>query len=256
MAKRTDTKAPAEKATTLAALGLENFVLVEVNRQQIKNAEYNPRVMSDEEKRKLRAGIKKHGMVVPIVWNKTTGNCVGGHQRLSQLDALAGTKNYTLHVAQIAVPLNKEKEINVLLNNPHAQGAWDLVKLSALVTDKTLDIEGMGFERVDIYRLLGEDFEAQEDAAALAEMADKARAAVERFRAIDQAAAKKYGVEFYLVVVFRDEDDRAQFLADAGLEDNRYQSGETFKKLCIRTEAPKSDKPSPKTKPSPTRSKQ
>jgi hypothetical protein len=47
-------------------------------------------VINDNEKRKLRAGIAKHKMVMPPVWNKRTGNLVGGHQRMASLDALAG----------------------------------------------------------------------------------------------------------------------------------------------------------------------
>jgi hypothetical protein len=240
-------------AKTLAEMGLEKFSMVEINRQALKNAEYNPRVISDAEKRKLKLGIKRHGMVAPIVYNKRTGNICGGHQRISQLDSLAGTKNYTLHVAQIDVELAKEKEINILLNNPQAQGAWDLPKLSELVMDKSLNIEGMGFDRSDLFRLLGEDYDTGQDVETLGELAKKVREASKLYTDIQNSNQKKRGVEFYIVVIFKDEGDRTQFLEDAGLDDNRYQSGDDIKALCIQKAEPRSDTPSSKSKRAPTR---
>src|SRR5690606_22852641 len=68
----------------------QKFVAVTIGRQEIKNAPYNPRVITDEEKKNLRRLIKKHGIVETLVWNIRTGNLVGGHQRLNILDALEG----------------------------------------------------------------------------------------------------------------------------------------------------------------------
>jgi hypothetical protein len=80
-----------------------------MNRSQLKAAPYNPRILSEAAKRKLRTGLKKHGLVAPLTFNKRTGNMVGGHQRLDQLDALAGTANYELDVAVIDVDEVREK---------------------------------------------------------------------------------------------------------------------------------------------------
>lgn len=221
-------------AKNLMDMGLENFKIVEINRQVLKNAEYNPRVINDAEKRKLKLGIKRHGMVAPIVYNKRTGNICGGHQRITALDSLAETKNYTLSVAQIDVDLSREKEINILLNNPQAQGAWDLPKLSELVMDKELNLDGMGFDRSDLFRLLGEDYDTGQDAETLTVMADKVREATQRYRDIDAAGAIKHGTEFYIVVVFEDEGDRTRFLEESGLDDNRYQSGTEIRRLISK----------------------
>jgi hypothetical protein len=242
--------APAKK---LSELKLENFTIVEINRQALKNAEYNPRVISDAEKRKLKLGLQRHGLVAPIVYNKRTGNICGGHQRVSQLDLLAGTKNYTMQVAQIDVDLPKEKEINILLNNPQAQGAWDLPKLSELVMDKTLDLGGMGFDRSDLFRLLGEDYDTGQDAETLGELAKKVREASKLYSDIQANNQRKGGTEFYIVVVFEDEGSRTQFLLDAKLEDNRYQSGDDIRALCIEKVVPQSDSPHPKSKRVPAR---
>src|SRR2546428_6999537 len=57
---------------------------------QIKPAEYNPRKdlkPGDAELEKLRAVIDRFDLVEPLVWNRRTGNLVGGHQRLKILKA-------------------------------------------------------------------------------------------------------------------------------------------------------------------------
>lgn len=56
-------------------------------------AEYNPRKdlkPGDEEYEKLKRSIEEFGYVEPVIWNKTTGRVVGGHQRLKVLIKLNG----------------------------------------------------------------------------------------------------------------------------------------------------------------------
>lgn len=51
-------------------------------------ADYNPRkdlAPGDKQYEKLTRSIETFGYVEPIVWNRTTGNIVGGHQRLKVL---------------------------------------------------------------------------------------------------------------------------------------------------------------------------
>ena len=48
-------------------------------------AKYNPRTITDEARARLEASIEKFGLVQPIVWNRRSGNVVGGHQRLAVL---------------------------------------------------------------------------------------------------------------------------------------------------------------------------
>ena len=54
----------------------------------LRPAEYNPRQdlkPGDREYEKIARSIDEFGYVEPIVWNETTGNIVGGHQRLKIL---------------------------------------------------------------------------------------------------------------------------------------------------------------------------
>lgn len=220
----------ADEAVSLRELGLESYEIVEMGRRDIKKAEYNPRVLRDDEKRKLRAGLKRHGLVAPITLNKRTGNIVGGHQRLSILDSLAGRADYTLTVAVIDVDEAQEKEINVLLNNQQAMGDWDLEALDALLRDEALNIEAMGFDMADYFQLFGE---APTHAASsrVDELASRAREIQEQYDRMLENSKNKHTDDYYVVVVFRDAADCSRFIRQFDLPDNRYQSGETIRRL-------------------------
>ena len=59
-----------------------------VQLEKLNPAKYNPRKdlrPGDPEYEKLKKSIETFGYVEPIVWNKRTGNIVGGHQRLKIL---------------------------------------------------------------------------------------------------------------------------------------------------------------------------
>ena len=61
---------------------------IELMRSQINFASYNPRKLSDDARKRLKANLKRIGLAGGIVWNETTGNLVSGHQRLSILDEI------------------------------------------------------------------------------------------------------------------------------------------------------------------------
>ena len=63
--------------------------------EKLKAAEYNPRRAlkpGDAEYEKLKRSIKEFGYVEPVIWNKQTGNVVGGHQRLTVMKDLGITE--------------------------------------------------------------------------------------------------------------------------------------------------------------------
>lgn len=153
--------------------------MVRIRRSQIATADYNPRTISAAERSALRKGMKKFGLLQPLVWNERTGTLVGGHQRLAELDRQAEKgDDYELDVASVDLGDKEEREANILLNNFGAQGDWDLEKLKELARMPGFDPEAAGFEAVDLYRLLGEDEFAQvataEQAAKVADVFDAA----------------------------------------------------------------------------------
>jgi hypothetical protein len=218
-------KKPAAPAQSLADAGLENYEVVEMNRTELKGAPYNPRVLGDHEAKKLKAALKRHGLVAPITWNKRTGNVVGGHQRLKMLDSLMKSSSYTLHVAVVDVDMPREKELNLLLNNQQAMGSFDLAALKDMLDDKEVTLEGAGFDVADVIHMFGDTAfdETREDD--LRELAGKLGELASHYTAIQTRNQQKTTGESFLVFVFPDSDHVDALLAHMRAKDNRYQSG-------------------------------
>lgn len=191
----------------------QKFTIQTINRADIKNAEYNPRIMDKEAKKRLKAGLKKHGLVSTLTWNKRTGNLVGGHQRLEQLDALEKNKNYSLDVCVIDVDEAEEAVLNVQLNNPSMQGDWDLDKLALITEDYGVGFEEMGFTPLDVdlmfdgderFTQMFETPEAEEVKQGLAEVKEARKQGKERLE-------ERNNINFYSVIVFESEEAKKEF---------------------------------------------
>jgi ParB-like chromosome segregation protein Spo0J len=230
--------AKTDATSSLAAMGLEKYTVETVHRSALKSAPYNPRILSNKERASLKRGIRRHGIVSPPTWNRRSGNIVGGHQRVSVLDSLAGTPDYELTVAVVDIDDKSEREINILLNNPGAQGDWNLEKLGALLQDNEvkLDIDATGFDVADVYKLFG-DSPFEERPEQLAEMGERLREVVEATEKAQETARARDSAHFYLVVVFRDDEDRVEFTSALGLEDNRYVDGRELRRLLGKPHA-------------------
>jgi hypothetical protein len=53
--------------------------------KDLKPASYNPRKISDEQLERLKKSLQEFGDLSGIVYNRRTGNVIGGHQRLKCL---------------------------------------------------------------------------------------------------------------------------------------------------------------------------
>lgn len=127
------------------------MVIEKKNTRDLLPAEYNPRKdlkPGDAEYEKLKRSITEFGYVEPVIWNKTTGRVVGGHQRLKVLMDMGITE-----VECVVVELSEEKEkaLNIALNK--ISGEWDKDKLALLITDlqgTDFDVSLTGFEPAEI----------------------------------------------------------------------------------------------------------
>jgi len=118
-----------------------------INRRLLKNASYNPRIIDPVSQKRLRKSIEHtKGLVQPPIWNKRTGNIVGGHQRIDQLDQIKQTDNYTLTVAVVDWSEEREIEVNIALNNPSLAGQYDLGLLDELLDRPGVDLAAAGFD--------------------------------------------------------------------------------------------------------------
>lgn len=116
----------------------ESFNTQLVDRDQIKEARYNPRYIDPDAKGRLEDSLKG-GMLQPIVWNKRTGTLVGGHQRLSVLDQLHGQKPFSVTCAVVDADEATEKLWNVRLNSQDMAGQFDYVRLEDLMRERRTD---------------------------------------------------------------------------------------------------------------------
>ena len=133
---------------------------------RLNPAAYNPRVdlkPGDKEYEKLKRSINEFGYVEPVIWNRQTGNVVGGHQRLKVLMDLGQTEIDCV-VVDLDPPL--EKALNIALNK--LQGDWNEDKLAAIMADfdaEAFDISLTGFDANEVDALLNRFYshEAEED---------------------------------------------------------------------------------------------
>ena len=191
------------------------FVQETVHRRQLKGAPYNPRKLSPKARARLKANIEKVGFLEPPIWNKRSGNVVGGHQRLSILDALHGGRDYLVPVVVVDLDEQAEKEQNVALNNPALQGEFDLPKLEALFRKDKIGVERAGFDEAEILNLFGAVPDGRSDI--LASLGGKLQAFQEIKKKVGQLAVFdgiKDDCEFYRVLVFASDAEADAFSAD------------------------------------------
>ena len=234
---------------------------VELNRSAIHFAGYNPRKLSDESRKTLKRGIKKFGLVGGIVVNKRTGlTVVSGHQRLSVMDELQKfpDNDYRIRVDVIDVDEKQEKELNILMNNPNAQGSWDYDALARLVPD--IDYKDAGLTDADL-NMIGCDFLLQTEeenslAGALEEMmqpvteqkeAEKAARQLERAEKVahmkdvkqqvkESAQKQAQDMDAYVMLSFDTFEAKAAFCKRFGYDPYmKFIKGEQFDSICERT---------------------
>ena len=120
-----------------------------IKRSEINPADYNPRKLSDEARKKLKANIKANGLIGGLVYNEQTKNLVSGHQRLSIADEInkynheTKENDYEIKIEKISVDLKKEKELNIWFNSASVQGTYDYKKLALIFPDIDADLAGL-----------------------------------------------------------------------------------------------------------------
>ncbi|WP_160067643.1 hypothetical protein [Sphingobacterium bovisgrunnientis] len=110
---------------------------VTLKRSQITLAHYNPRKISPEAKKQLKANIKRLGIMGGIIWNEATGNLVGGHQKIAILDEINKypTNDYDVTVEKVNLSEKEEMEQNIFLNSKSVQGEFDSDLMANIITD-------------------------------------------------------------------------------------------------------------------------
>jgi ParB-like chromosome segregation protein Spo0J len=140
---------------------------------QLKPAPYNPRRAlrpGDPRFERLARSLGEFELVQPLVWNRRTGHLVGGHQRVEILKHRGATE---VDCVVVDLSLEREKALNVALNNPEVGGDWDADKLHDLLSElqdlPDVDVTLTGFDERQLTALLmrptGDDLDEDEDDA-------------------------------------------------------------------------------------------
>ena len=122
---------------------------------QIKPAKYNPRKdlqPGDPEYEKIKRSINEFGLVEPLIWNKRTGNLVGGHQRLKVLIEQGIDE---VECSIVDLDSKAEKALNIAVNK--IGGEWDIPKLAELINgidSDGFDVKITGFDQNEIDKLM------------------------------------------------------------------------------------------------------
>ena len=228
-------------------------------RSTITFADYNPRCISEDARKTLRKGLKVFGLVGGIVVNeKPDGSLVlvDGHQRISEMDKLQGypQKDYTIRVEVVQLSDKREKELNILLDNPNAHGEWDNDLLAQMLTTIDPDIAGLtaadlaflqppaipddceydnnGF--VDLKTLVMNEEESGENSRYESE---KARLSEEKRKTLEKANADALNNSAYLCLSFQDFRNKTEFCQRFGIPPiETYISGEEFGEMIERVD--------------------
>lgn len=118
---------------------------------ELHPAKYNPRVdlkPSDLEYQAIKNSIESFGHIEPIIWNKRTGNIVGGHQRYKILKEQGITET---EVVVVDFDDAKEKAANLALNK--AVGLWSDSKVEELLkelSETEWDMKQFNFDDFDL----------------------------------------------------------------------------------------------------------
>jgi DNA modification methylase len=122
--------------------------------------------------------VEEFGYVEPIIWNKRTGNIVGGHQRFKVLKQLGFAE---IDCVVVDMDEAREKALNIALNK--ISGDWDTAKLAEVFRDIeqygiSLDITGFEAPEIDKLfqklsredgKIIEDDFDAEAEAARITE---------------------------------------------------------------------------------------
>lgn len=125
---------------------------------ELKEADYNPRMMTEAQQRELEESIDEYGAVIPLVVNtgKRDNILIGGHQR-RRIYEQKGIKEVDVMVPSRQLTKEEEKKLNLRLNKN--TGQWDPSKIKEIEIITLLEV---GFDDEDL-QIFFDDVEMIDD---------------------------------------------------------------------------------------------
>lgn len=205
----------------------------EVKRSEITLAAYNPRKISGDARKRLKANIKRIGIIGGLIWNKTTGNLLAGHQRILILDELNGydgteKTDYLIRLDIVELDTKTEVEQNIFLNNRNIQGEYDNTLLADLIPQ--IDYELAGLSEFDLNMIaievpvfnisehlntVKDDFKAlteKEKAINAQTYEEKKQSIIDKKEAITQGLASENAIDKWVTVSFTNVEEKVAFM--------------------------------------------
>ena len=193
----------------------QKFTTQTINRKDIKTADYNPRLIDEENKKKLEDGLKKFGLVEPLIWNKRTKTLVSGHQRLSILDKLERSSDYELEVSVVDIDEKEEKILNVQLNNKSMQGDFDFDLLGDMALEFDINMADFGFSDFDTEMMFGANekfLELLPDSKGVETAKADLKEIKEHRKEMNEKYSEEQNADFYFVVVCKNQKEKDEIL--------------------------------------------
>lgn len=204
----------------------QKFTMRTMWRSDIKEHPKNPRVITENAKKKLKNKMQEVGLLQPLIVNERTGYLLGGHQRMAVTDSLEkykdGKNDYELEVAAVDLDEKKELEMLVFLNNPGAQGGWELEMLAEINLDAGVGFSDMGFDSLDVDLLFDGDSRFNEIFPDPIDVKET-KSSLEEIKSVRkenmEAMQEKQSAQFYCVIVCRDGQEKKDLLRRMNIAD-------------------------------------
>jgi len=120
-------------------------------------SEYNPRKISKDAKARLTKSLNDFGYIDPIIINtnpERMNTIISGHQRyyiMKEEDV------QEVDVVEVDVDKDKEKLLNIAMNNRNLMGDWDEEKLTQVMGElfkNNADLSMVGFGELELDKIL------------------------------------------------------------------------------------------------------
>lgn len=122
------------------------LIVVSVPIDDLRSADYNPRMWDETQLEKLMESIRRYGFIDPVIANGSSRRrniLIGGHMRLEAAQRLGMTE---VPVVFVDIPdIGREKDLNLRLNR--STGQWDFEKLKEFNVEMLLDV---GFNATEL----------------------------------------------------------------------------------------------------------
>ena len=199
----------------------ESYEMRAVKRSEINLADYNPRQIDKETRNRLKKGLKKFGLVTPLLVNVSDMTLISGHQRISVMDELEKypDNDYELNVSVVFLSKEDEMALNVQMNNTSMMGEFDVTGLTNMI-DLGANVSDFGFSESDIDIMFGDNPDIV-DFLSDSEEVEKSKEEIQKVRDHRQEMTKEQkeqnSASYYFIVVCASSGEKKELMNKMGV---------------------------------------